>query len=130
MDPSQRPIRTAAQPADATRLATTEAAAGAPASSTDLESLLAQSAQLEDLLALARDERVSTGTAAALTETLGAQVTGIDAALSRPGLSPQGRDDLWRERVDTMRQLVGIETTQRLYSARGQQYEAALVSID
>ncbi len=132
MDPSQRAIRTAAQPADTTRLATTGAAgaAEAPASRIDLESLLAQSAQLEGLLALARDDRVSTGTAAALAETLGAQVTGIDAALSQSDLSPQGRGALWRDRVDTLRELVGIETTQRLYAARGQQYEAALVSID
>ena len=43
---------------------------------------------------------------------------------------PQRRTELWRNRVDTLRQLVGIETTQRLYSARGLQYEAALVSID
>lgn len=129
VDPSQRPIRTAAQPADTTLLASAETTE-VPASDIHLEPLYAQSAQLEGLLVLARDERISTGTAAALTDTLSEQVADIDAALAQPDVSLQDRDDLWRNRVDTLRQLVGIETTQRLYSARGQQYEAALVSID
>lgn len=129
MDPSQRPIRTAAQPVDTTRIATT-GQPDSPASRATLDSLYAQSARLEDVLALARDDRVSTGTAAALTDSLNAQVASIDAALTQPDVSPQGRTDLWNERIDILRQLVGIETTQRLYSARGQQYEAAMVSID
>lgn len=129
VDPSQRPIRTAARPADTTRIASA-GTTDVLASEINLDSLYAQSAQLEGLLGLARDERVSTGTAAALTDTLDAQVAGIDAALSQPEVSLQGRRDLWHDRIDSLRQLVGIETTQRLYSARGQQYEAALVSID
>ena len=132
VDPSQRPIRTAAEPADTTRVASAETI-DAPATGIDhdsLEPLYAQSAQLEGLLSLARDDRVSTGSAAALTDILNRQVADIDAVLAQPGLSLQDRDDLWRNRVDTLRQLVGIETTQRLYSARGQQYEAAMVSID
>ncbi len=136
--PSQRPIRTVAQPADATRLATSSAqppaVASAPGTSSleppSLEPLYAQSAQLEGLLAMARDDHVSNGTAAALTDTLDARVAKIDAALTRNDVTPEHRDDLWRDRIDTLRQLVGIETTQRLYSARGQQYDAALVSID
>ena len=35
-----------------------------------------------------------------------------------------------RQRVDTLQQLVGIETTNRLYASRGQTYDVALVSID
>ena len=132
MDPSQRPIRTAAQPADTTLIANAETI-NAPATvinQDSLGSLYAQSAQLEGLLSLARDDRVSTGTAAALTDALSGQIGDIDAALAQPGAGPQERNDLWRIRVDTLRQLVGIETTQRLFAARGQQYEAALVSID
>ncbi len=130
--PSQRPIRTAAQPADTTRIASTETI-DVPATDINqdsLDSLYAQSAQLEGLLSLARDDRVSTGSAAALTDILNRQIADIDAALAQPEAGPQERDDLWRNRVDTLRQLVGIETTQRLFAARGQQYEAALVSID
>lgn len=132
VDPSQRPIRTAAQPADTTRIASTETV-DAPATGIhqdSLASLYAQSAQLENMLALASDERVSTGTAAVLTDALTGQMADIDAALAQSEASPQARNDLWRNRVDTLRQLVGIETTQRLYSARGQRSEGALVSID
>lgn len=120
---AQRPIRTLAQPADDTRIAAAESA-------DDLEPLYAQSAQLEDLLVLARDDRVASGPVAALTEELDAQVASIDAALIQADVSSQRRTELWRERVDTLRQLVGVEATQRLLAARGQQYDAALVSID
>lgn len=123
--PSRRPIRTAAPPAEATHVAATEAQ---PA--TDLEPLYAQSAQLEGLLAMARDERMANGTSAALTDGLDARLSSIDAALVEPGLDAQRRAELWGQRVDTLQQLVGIETTQRLYAARGQSYQAALVSID
>lgn len=136
--PSQRPIRTVAQPADATRIAAREDGTPATIDSPDapslepasLEQLYAQSAQLESLLAMARDDRVSNGTAAAMSENLDARVASIDAALARADVSNERRGELWLDRIDTLRQLVGIETTQRLYSARGQQYDAALVSID
>lgn len=122
---SRQPIRTAAPPAEATHVAAADAQ---PA--TDLEPLYAQSAQLESLLAMARDERMANGTSAALTDGLDARLSSIDAALVEPGLDAQRRAELWGQRVDALQQLVGIETTQRLYAARGQSYQAALVSID
>lgn len=123
--PAQRPIRTVAPPVETTRVA----AADDPAA-TDLEPLYAQSAQLESLLSMARDERVASGTSAALSDGLDARVASIDAALVEPGLGAQQRAELWAQRVDALQQLVGIETTQRLYAARGETYQAALVSID
>ena len=123
--PSQRPIRAAAEPVDAAGIAATDAKPG-----TELEPLYAQSAQLESLLALARDDRVASGTSAALSDALDARVASIDATLIQPGLSDAQRADLWGQRVDALQQLVGIETTNRLYAARGQSYDAALVSID
>jgi hypothetical protein len=123
--PARRPIRTLAPPVETTRLASAEAT---PA--IDLEPLYAHSAQLERLLSMARDERVASGTSAVLSNGLDARVAGIDAALGEPGLDAQRRADLWGQRVDALQQLVGIETTQRLYAARGQSYQAALVSID
>ena len=92
--------------------------------------LQAQSAQLESLLAMARDERVASGTAAALSNELDTRVGLIDAALIQPGLAPRRRIELWRLRVDALQQLAGIEATQRLYAARGQRYAAVLVSLD
>lgn len=95
-----------------------------------LEVLYAESAQLEALLAAARDDRIASSGAAALTDSLDAELAMIDATLVQPGLDAPRSVGLWRQRVDTLRQLAGIETTRRLLSARGETYDAALVSID
>lgn len=110
--------------------ATPETAPADTDAATSLDALYARSAQLEDLLALASDDRVATGTASALTDVLEAQLATVDAALSQPDLSAAQRATLWGSRVDALQQLAGIATTQRLYAARGQSYDAALVTID
>ncbi len=121
--PAHRPIRTVAEPAGATRLAESDA------STQPIEALYAESAQLEQLLALVRDERVASGASAALSSDLDDRVASIDAALTQPGLDTAERDRLWQQRVDAMQQLVGIETT-RVLAARGDTFNASLVSID
>ena len=88
----------------------------------------AQSAQLETLVALARDDRVATASSAALTVELDERIGRIDASLSQPGLGDAERASLWRERVATMRELAGIETTRRWMTASGERYDGALVS--
>lgn len=95
-----------------------------------LESLQSESAQLEALVALARDERVASANAAALTAELDERIGRIDASLSQPTLDDADRLALWQERVTAMRELAGIETTQRWLTARGERYDGALVSID
>lgn len=117
--------RSIAPPAEAPGLADNEAPAAV-----DFAPLYARSAQLESLLALARDDRVTSGARAALGDELDGQVAAIDATLAEPGLTDAQRAGLWGERVNALQQLVGIETTNRLYAARGQSYDAALVSID
>ena len=110
--------------------------AAAPATpASELEGLYAESAQLEALVALARDERVATtGAAAALTGQYDAQVAGIDARLvalaTRPDAGGDERVRLWRARVDALRRLASFESTQRLFAAHGERYDAMLVSID
>jgi|SRR5688500_6111850 hypothetical protein len=111
---------TVAKGGDATRTPATD----------ELERLYAESAQLEALLTLARDEHVSSGTAAALASDFDAQVAGIDAELVQPGITQDRRTALWRERVDALRQLTAFESTQRLLAAQGERYDARLVSID
>lgn len=132
----------AAQPAAATgEVATQGDIARTPSASprdadSELGQLYAESAQLESLVAMARDERIaSSGPAAALASQFDAQVAAIDARLVELGGSPPGavhgeRLDLWRERVDTLRGLASFESTQRLLAARGERYDAMLVSID
>ena len=102
-----------------------------PAATPELERLYAESAQLESLLALARDGGgVANGAVAMLSEDLAMRVARIDAALMQPSLDSERRLALWRERVDALRQAAAFESTQRLLAARGQQYDAMLVSID
>ncbi|HZX78409.1 hypothetical protein [Lysobacter sp.] len=95
-----------------------------------MQSLQSESAQLEALVALARDERVASANAAALTAELDERIGRIDASLSQPTLGDADRLALWQERVTAMRELAGIETTQRWLTARGERYDGALVSID
>jgi hypothetical protein len=96
----------------------------------ELETLYAQSAQLEALLAYARDDRVTSGTAASVSAQLDQRVASIDAALAQPHLSTTRQRELWRQRVEALRTLASFESNRRLLSARGERYDGALVRVD
>ena len=98
-------------------------------STAPLYDLYAESAQLEALLTLARDDRVSSAGAALLADELDAQVAAIDASLSQPDLDDGERLRLWRARVDALRQAAGFESTQRLLASQGRS-DVMLVSVD
>jgi len=101
-----------------------------PATVASLEQLYAESAQLEALLAMARDERVSSGSAAAVADDLDRQLASIDAALMQPDL-PQARQlALWRERVEALRSVVGFEGTRRWLAVQGERYDGTLALVD
>lgn len=95
-----------------------------------LEQLHAESAQLEALLAMARDERMSSAAAASVANDLDRQLADIDAALMQPNLALSRQRALWRERVQTLRTVVGFEGTRRLLAAQGERYDGALVRVD
>jgi hypothetical protein len=95
-----------------------------------MEPLYAESARLEALLALARDDRVASATAVALGSDFEARVAGIDAALAQPALTKQRRLELWKDRVSALRAYASFESTQRALAASGERYDAMLVSID
>jgi len=105
-----------AVPADTRRAASPRPTrrATAPAHASDaasLDALYAESAQLEAVLAQLPDGGVQNATALTLSADLHDQVAYIDAALSQPALDRDTRDRLWRERVDTLRQLTGVQAT-------------------
>lgn len=102
--------------------------AAAPAD--PLERMYAESAQLESLLAVARDDRVSSATAALLADEFDGQLAAIDAALMQPGLSREEQLSLWQQRVDGLRALTGFESNRRWLAAQGARYDAALVAVD
>ena len=95
-----------------------------------LEQLYAESAQLESLLAVARDDRVASATAAVLGAALAEQLAAIDAMLARPGLSRDAQLSLWQQRVEGLRTFTGFESNRRWLAAQGARYDAALVLVD
>lgn len=95
-----------------------------------LPRLYAESAQLEALVALARDDRVASASGAVLAGELDAHIGLIDAALSQPDLSPAQRSALWQQRVDALRELAGVESTERWLASHGERLDGALVRVD
>lgn len=122
-------------PVGATQVATTKAAKSAPESlapspaPTRLESLQAESARLEALVAVARDDRTGSAGTVLLGDAFDAQVAGIDAALSDPAIDLAEREQLWQARVDALQQAAGFFGTQRLMAAHGSA-DTWLVSVD
>jgi len=78
-----------------------------------LDALYTESARLEAVLAHLPDTGAGNVAALAVSADLQDQVGDIDLALSQPALSNATRTALWEERVDTLRQLTGVEATQR-----------------
>jgi len=118
-------------------VATPIAAASAPpagtqaqAQPTTLDQLYAESARLEALLQVARDDRVSSAAAAAVSSEMDERVAAIDRALMQPGLSPERQLWLWRNRVDALRTLAGFESTRRWLAANGERYDGAVARVD
>ena len=101
-----------------------------PATPDALETLYAESAQLEGLLALARDDSVGSGAAVEVGAGLDSELARIDAALRQPTLDRDGQLALWRARVDTLRSAVSFESTRRWMAVHGERYDGALVRVD
>lgn len=95
-----------------------------------MQALYAESARLEMLLAVARDDRVGSGTALALSGEYESRLATIDAALRQPGLSREQCQALWEQRVDSLRALAGFESNRRWLQSQGAVYDTALVVID
>lgn len=94
-----------------------------------IEHLQAQSARLEALVAIARDERVGNASGELLSAELDAGIAAVDASLSQDNLDDSGRKQLWQQRVDLLQQLAGVESTARWLAAQGMSNETALVSV-
>lgn len=104
----------------------------ATSTSTDdaLVRLQQEGAQLEALVAAVRDDRVTSAPAAVMASQLDGRIALIDVALSDSQLAETERLQLWQQRVSALRELAGLETTQRWLAANGESYDGALVSLD
>lgn len=94
-----------------------------------LQKLKAQSAQLEALVALARDERVANASSELLSSELDSGIAAVDAALAQQDLADTRKQELWQQRVDLLQQLAGVEATSRWLAAQGASNDTALVSV-
>ena len=94
----------------------------APPVTDPLDALYAESAQLEAVLARLPESRMANAATEALSAGLQERVARIDVALSQAALPNDTQTELWQARVDTLRQLTGVETTQRWQVARGESY--------
>lgn len=113
-----------------TAIARTPPQAGAGGNTDALAALQAESAQLEALVALTRDDRVANASMALVSSELDQRLRLIDTALTQTALPDDQRLSLWRQRVASLRSLAGVESTQRWFAARGERYDDALVRVD
>lgn len=84
-----------------------------------LAALIAESAQLELLVAWSDGSGVESAPAAALAAGVQDRVVQIDALLARADLDDDARVGLWAERVLRMRELAGLAHSQQLLAASG-----------
>jgi hypothetical protein len=105
-------------------------ATAASATTDALHKLKAQSAQLEALVAMARDDNVGNAGNELLSSELDAGIAVVDDALSQQDLADDRRQELWQQRVDLLRQLAGVEATTRWLAAQGASNDTLLVSVD
>jgi len=99
-----------------------------PTPGTSLPALMAESAQLEAMLAAIGEDTDGSANAVLLGLELEDRLRDIDAALADPGLAPDQSLVLWRERVDLLRDYAGLRGTAQWLAVQGDQFEGALVA--
>jgi hypothetical protein len=85
-----------------------------------ITTLMAESAQLEALIAWSREASVESASAASLGMAIEERVERVDLLLSRPDADPAAALPLWQERVLRLRQLAGLQSSQHLLAANGE----------
>lgn len=106
-------------PAPSPGAATTTSSIELPNERAALHTLMAESAQLETLIAWSRSEPVASAAAASLTAAVQDRIELVDALLARVDADPDAALPLWQERVVRLRELAGLQTTQQLLAANG-----------
>ncbi len=120
-----------ARPTDTTLAeAAANGASAHVATDTTLQALRAESARLETLAALARDDRLASGPSMVLAANAEDRVRLIDAVLSRGDVDDARQLDLWARRVDALRELAGVEGTTRWLAAQGESLQGAIALVD
>lgn len=85
----------------------------------EMRALMAESAQLEVLVAWSRGQGVESASAASLGAALQERIERVDLLLARPDADPDVLLPLWQERVLRLRQLAALQNSQHLLAANG-----------
>jgi hypothetical protein len=101
--------------------------AAAASTTGNLQALMAESAQLETLIAWQQGDAVESATAASLGVAMQNRIGQIDALLARADLQPEALLPLWQERVLRLRQLAGFDSTRHWLAANGDADQGAPV---
>ncbi|KFL36557.1 hypothetical protein [Arenimonas donghaensis] len=106
----------------------TPAVVAVPAEAGDLDELMAESAQLEALLATVSRHEVGSANTLLLGLELEDRIARLDDALASPELSESERTALWRERVTTLRDYASLQGTAQWVAVQGGQLDGPLVA--
>lgn len=98
-----------------------------PAAVDEIDALIAQSADLEALLAVAAGDDIASGASLLLRDQLHERIQYVDALLADPRTDASAQAPLWRERVVLLRRLAGIEGGEQLLASRGDAGDSTLV---
>ena len=109
----------ATPPAPVPEVVTLPPASVKPDEATALHALMAESAQLEAVIAWSRAEPVEFAVADGLVAAVQDRIEHLDALLARADADPEAALPLWQERVLRLRQLAGLESTQQMLAANG-----------
>ena len=101
--------------------------AAVPSAADEIDMLIAQSADLEAMLAVAAGDDIASGASLLLRERLHERIQYVDALLADPRTDTSAQAPLWRERVVLLRRLAGIEGGEQLLAARGDAADSTLV---
>ena len=101
------------------------AATAAPVS---LESLMIESAQLENYLSAVANDDMASASTAALGLEFEDRLRQLDVALSTPTLEPATRLQLWQQRVNLLRDYAGVQGTSQWLATDGKTLDGALVA--
>lgn len=97
------------------------------ATQAQLDALMAESAQLEALVAAASDDGAGSATVAALSLALQDELQLVDGQLQADA-PPERRLALWQQRVALLREVAGLESSRHYLAAQGHNLDLAMVS--
>lgn len=110
---------------------TSDPVAATPATATapiPLESLMIESARLENLISAVADDDMASASTALLGLEFEDRLRRIDVALSAPTLDADSRAQLWQQRVGLLREYAGVQGTSQWLATDGDTLDGALVA--